>query len=279
MNGTSYPVTFSVDYPDRERGGRTADLLRIFGTAGENLVVSGDRVAEKLARDRFAASYAQKHVIEVDGGGRAVLVIGADDWPYPVPLVERGGQWRFDAKAGAEQVLDRRVGRNELDAIQTCRAYVEAQRDFGARSQAGGHREYAQKVDSMPGAHDGLYWPATAPEPESPLGPRVAAAEVKGYGAASRQGLAPFEGYYFRILTAQGAHASGGAKSYLAAGHLTGGFALIAYPAKYGDSGVMTFIVNQAGIVFQKNLGADTLSRAKAITAFDPDRTWRIADQ
>lgn len=257
--------------------GRTADLLRIFSPAGERLVVSGDPVAERDARRRLAASYAQKHTIELDGGGRSVLVIGAEAWPYPIPLVRDRSGWRFDLAAGEQQILDRRIGRNELDAIRTCRAYVEAQRDYAARLPAASSA-FAQKVQSAPGARDGLYWPVGAGERESPLGPRVAAAEAKGYGAASREGRAPFEGYYFRILTAQGPHASGGARSYLAGGRLTGGFALIAYPAKYGDSGVMTFIVNQDGVVFQRNLGPDTAKLAQSVTAFDPDDSWRVAD-
>ena len=260
------------------RSGSTADLLQIFGQAGEKLVVSGDPVAEKRARERLAASYSIRHRLELDGGGRTVLVIGAEDWPYPIPLVRRGSGWAFDVRAGEEQILDRRIGRDELDAIQTCRSYVEAQRDFAARTASGGRRVYAMKVESTPGRHDGLYWPAASADTQSPLGPRVAAAEAKGYGVASREGLAPFQGYYYRILTAQGPHAPGGEKSYIADGQMTGGFALVAYPAKWGDSGVMTFIVNQAGIVFEKNLGPDTARLARRIEAFDPDRSWRIAN-
>lgn len=260
------------------KSGRTGDLLRIFGPGGERLVVSGDPVADRRARERLAASYAVRHLLRPEGGGRVVLVMGAKDWPYPIPIVRRDHAWRFDVRAGADQILDRRIGRDELDAIRTCRAYVTAQRDFATRSQGGGPREYAQKVESSPGARDGLYWPAKAGAEESPLGPRIATAEAKGYGVASREGRSPFEGYYFRILTAQGPHAPGGTKSYLVDGHMTGGFALVAYPARYGDSGVMTFIVNESGIVFQRNLGPHTASVARAITSFDPDRNWRITD-
>ena len=260
--------------------GRTSELLEIFGPAGQKLVRSGDPVAERDARQHFAASYDQRHRIERDGGGEAILVIGNEDWPYPIPIVKQGSAWRFDVTAGAEQVLDRRIGRNELHAIQVARAYVEAQRDYAAKDRMGdGQHEYAQQVASTDGKHDGLYWPVAAGAEESPLGPLVATAETKGYAAppASAGGRSPLEGYYFRILTAQGPHAPGGAKSYVVNGHMTAGFALIAYPAKWGDSGVMTFVVSQNGIVFQKNLGPQTEGHARQITAYDPDRTWKIA--
>jgi hypothetical protein len=260
--------------------GRASDLLAIFGPAGQKLVTSGDPVAERNARRRFAASYDQRHRIERDGGGEAILVIGKEDWPYPIPIVRNGAAWRFDVKAGAEQILDRRIGRDELNAIAVARAYVEAQRDYAATDPMHtGLREYARQVASTEGKRDGLYWPAATGADESPLGPLVATAESKGYPAppASAGGRSPFEGYYFRILTAQGPQAPGGAKSYLVNGHMTGGFALIAYPAKWGDSGVMTFVVNQNGIVFEKNLGPDTTSTARGIDAYDPDRSWKIA--
>jgi hypothetical protein len=260
--------------------GRTSELIEIFGPAGQKLVRSGDPVAERDARQHFAASYDERHRIERTGGGEAILVIGNEDWPYPIPIVRQGSAWRFDVKAGAEQVLDRRIGRNELHAIQLARGYVEAQRDYAAKDRMGdGLHEYAQQVASSDGKHDGLYWPAAAGGDESPLGPLVATAEAKGYAAppATAGGRSPLEGYYFRILTGQGAHAPGGVKSYVVGGHMTAGFALVAYPATWGDSGVMTFVVNQNGIVFQKNLGPETESLARQITAYDPDRTWKIA--
>jgi hypothetical protein len=259
------------------RGGRTSDLLKIFGPAGEALVVSGDPVAEKNAREQFAASYAQQHRIEHQGAREAVLIIGAEDWPFPIPIVRQGSLWRFDAKAGAAQILDRRIGRDELNAIAVARAYVDAQRDYAAR--APGLHEYAQQVASSDGKQDGLYWPAAAGGAESPLGPLVAAAEAKGYPPPppTTGARAPFQGYYFRILKGQGGHAPGGAKSYVVNGHMTGGFALVAFPAKWGDSGVMTFVVNQDGIVFEKNLGPRTDDLARAVTLYDPDRSWKIA--
>ena len=260
--------------------GRSSELLKIFGPAGQKLVKSGDPVAERDARQHFAASYDQHHRIERVGEGEAIMVIGNEDWPYPIPIVRHGAAWRFDVRAGVAQVLDRRIGRNELHAIQVARAYVEAQRDYAAKDPMGaGLHEYAQQVASTNGKHDGLYWPAAAGGDESPLGPLVATAATKGYAAppATAGGRSPLEGYYFRILNGQGSHAPGGAKSYVVNGHMTAGFALIAFPAKWGDSGVMTFLVNQNGIVFQKSLGPDTANLARKITAYDPDRSWKIA--
>jgi hypothetical protein len=261
-------------------GGQASDLLKIFGPAGRGLVLSGDPVAEKAAREHMAASYDRRHRIERESAGEAILVIGDEDWPYPIPIVRRGSGWRFDVKAGAEQILDRRIGRNELHAIAVARAYVEAQRDYAAaRRLAGEAEEYAQQVASSEGKHDGLYWPAVAGGEQSPLGPLVAAAEAKGYPPPPPNlgGHAPFEGYYFRILTGQGGHAPGGAMTYVVGGRMTRGFALIAFPAKWGDSGVMTFVVNQNGIIFEKNLGPRTTQRARQIMVYDPDRSWRIA--
>jgi hypothetical protein len=254
-------------------GGATADLLAIFGPAGEKLVISGDPVADSRAHAKLASSYDEQHRIEADGASKAVLVLGKDDWPYPIPLVKQGAGWRFDVKSGAEQILDRRIGRNELNAIDVCRAYVEAQRDFAAKN---GLHEYAQKVASTEGKHDGLYWQAADNSEESPFGPLVAAAEARGYGVTNVEGLEPFRGYYFRILTQQGENVPGGAQSYIVNGHMTGGFALVAFPAKYGDSGVMTFVVSQDGIVFEKNLGPDTAKIARRTEAYNPDQSWKV---
>jgi len=257
--------------------GRKAELLAIFGPAGDKLVNSGDPVAERDARQGFAKAYAKAHRIVMDRG-RAVLIIGDDDWPYPIPLVKRASGWVFDVATGEQQIIDRRIGSNEMNAMATCRAYVMAQRAYAARRPAG-MVEFAQRVDSTPGKRDGLYWPAAKPADESPLGPRVAMAEAEGYGAASREGLAALRGYYFRVLTAQGPHASGGARSYIVDGHMVRGFALVAFPARYGDSGVMTFIVDESGVVFEKNLGPEGERVARAMTQFDPDLSWKVADQ
>ena len=259
------------------QNGSTDSLLEILGPQGEKLVRSGDPVAERVARERLASAYAEQHLLDTESDDKVQIVLGKNYWPYPIPLVRQRDGWVFDVKTGAEQILDRRIGRNELDAIEVCRVYVRAQFDYSARDPDGtGLHAYAQRVASSNGGHDGLYWPATTGSLESPLGPLVAAAEAQDYGAASAAGQTPFHGYYYRILTRQGAHAAGGAHDYLVDGHLTGGFALLAFPAKYGASGVMTFIVNEAGIVYEKNLGPDTASMAAGITQYDPDRSWNV---
>ena len=223
-------------------------------------------------------SYDDAHAVRSDGADKAVIILGRDEWPYPIPLVERGGRWRFDAKAGAETIIERRIGRNELNAIEVCRAFVGAQREYAARDLlGGGMHAYAQKVESAQGKRDGLYWPAPQGAEESPLGPLIAVAEALGFGAEGGVGREPFHGYYYRILTRQGKNAPGGAQDYVVNGHMTGGFALVAFPARYGDSGVMTFIVNQSGIVFEKNLGRYTAEIARRMTEYDPDPTWKPA--
>jgi hypothetical protein len=260
--------------------GSKRELLKIFGPAGEKLVSSGDPVAEKEARTRLASAYAEQHRIEVEAGRKAVIVMGKDEWSYPIPLIKQGEVWRFDVKAGAQQIIDRRIGRNELNAIKVCHAYVEAQREYAAIDRTGdGVREYARRVASTKGKHDGLYWTALKDEEESPLGPLAAAAEAQGYSAASAEGRKPFHGYLYRILTRQGENAHGGAQDYVVEGHLAGGFALVAFPATYGDSGVMTFIINQHGIVFEKNLGANTAKIARRMKAYDPDPTWKVVQK
>lgn len=260
------------------RNGGREGLLAIFGPAGEKLVSSGDPVAERQAREKLASSYDEGHRLLTESEHRVVILLGKDEWPYPIPLIRGGAGWHFDVKAGAEQIIDRRIGRNELNTIQVCRAYVEAQRDYAAKSALGdGSQEYAQKVVSSEGKRDGLYWRTAQGEEDSPLGPLVAAAEAQGYGTASAEGQAPFHGYFYKILTRQGKYVPGGARNYIVNGHLTAGFALVAFPAKYGDSGVMTFVVNQDGIVFEKNLGRNTAEIARHMTEYDPDKTWKIA--
>jgi hypothetical protein len=260
------------------RSGGENQLLAIFGPAADKLVNSGDPIAEKDARERLASSYDEAHRLEAEGAQQTVIVLGHDEWPYPIPLVKQGASWRFDVKAGLEQIIDRRIGRNELNAIEVCRAYVEAQREYAAKDPLhDGLHEYAQRVASSEGKRDGLYWRASEGGEESPLGPLIVAAEAQGYRAASAEGRAPFHGYFYRILTRQGQSAPGGAKDYLVKGRLTGGFALVAFPATFGDSGVMTFIVSQDGIVFEKNLGPNTAALARRIAEYDPDTTWRVA--
>jgi Protein of unknown function (DUF2950) len=254
-------------------------LVAILGSSGRKLVYSGDRVADQHGRAQFAAAYDALHKIEPQGDARALLIVGKDEWPFPIPLVKHGASWRFDTKAGAQEILDRRIGHNELNAIEVCRAYVDAQRDYAtADRQNDGMREYAQHFMSREDKHDGLYWPTPAGQPESPTGPLVAAARAEGYpaakGAAKPHHPQPYHGYVYHILTRQGPHAPGGALDYIVKGHMIGGFALIAYPAKWGDSGVMTFIADQDGIVYQKNLGPRTRTLAREIDAYDPDPSW-----
>lgn len=256
-------------------------LAKIFGAAGAKLVNSGDAVADRNVQARLAAAYDTQHRIVSLGADRALLVIGKNGFSFPIPLARRdagkaGSAWYFDTQAGTEEILDRRIGRNELDAIGVCRAYVDAQRDYAARSQPPG--TYAMKIASSTGKHDGLYWPAQAGEPESPFGPLIAAASDQGYRDAGKGAvLAPYHGYRYRILTAQGPHAPGKAHSYIVDGRMTRGYALVAWPAEYGNSGVMTFIVNQNGIVFEKNLGKNTAQLVRKMTAYDPDASWHVA--
>jgi hypothetical protein len=249
-------------------------LLKILGPRAAKLVSSGDPVADKRMRQKFVAAYDTFHELDSEGDNKKILVIGEEEWPMPIPLVRvEDDGWKFDTEAGAEEILNRRIGRNELNVIEICRAYVEAQRDYAALHRLpDGRTEYAQRFISTPGKHDGLYWPVKAGEEESPLGPLIANAEAEGYTAAKRQ---PYHGYYYRILKRQGPNAASGAMSYMAKGHMAGGFALIAMPAKYADSGIMTFIVNQNGIVFEKNLGPDTQKLAARITQYDPDAGWK----
>jgi hypothetical protein len=253
-----------------------ASIGVVLGAGSEKLVRSGDPVKDREESQRFLDSYAAHHALEADGPNRMVLHVGADDWPLPIPLVQQDGTWRFDSRAGAQEIVDRRIGRNEIAAVRFSLAYVEAQKAyFELFKQATGTGAYAKRLVSTPGNYDGLYWPPAAGIPESPLTPLVQSAIEEGYPGEVEAGKPiPYQGYYYRILTAQGASAPGGARSYLRGGKLVDGFALVAWPAIYGASGVMTFIVDQDGVVFQKDLGRDTATRAKAIKAFDPTLDW-----
>jgi hypothetical protein len=250
----------------------TAKIAAILGPGSGDVVDSGDPVADEAALKRFVGAASERTRIGTVDDAHRVAILGRDDWPFPIPLVKDDKGWRFDTAAGRDEIINRRVGRNELAAIATARAFVQAQREYATSI---GQGAYAQKVHSTPGQHDGLYWEDADGKATSPLGPLVAEADAEGYAAAQPgEAPRPFHGYYFRILTAQGAGAPGGAKSYVADGKLTGGFALVAWPADYGNSGVQTFVVNQQGIVFQKDLGAQTDQTARAMTAYDPDGTW-----
>jgi hypothetical protein len=252
------------------------DLMAIFGPGAERLLNSGDPVADHHAGERFVANYDDAHRLEETKDG-AILVIGKEDWPVPIPLRKVGDLWSFDTEAGEQQIIDRRIGRNELDTIQTMLAYVDAQQDYADWTrQHTGTAEYAQRLLSRPGKQDGLYWPATAGEPESPMGPLVAEAQKEGYRrAAAARGRIAYHGYYFKVLTGHGENAPDGAADYIVRGKMIGGFGLVAWPAQYGDSGVMTFIVNHDGTVYQKNLGPETAALAEAMTRYDPDPSWQ----
>jgi hypothetical protein len=262
------------------RDNQTADLHAILGSDADRVIDSGDQYADQELHRRFVALYDEKHSINEIGPSRAELDVGPNDWPLPIPLVESNGRWTFDTKAGAQTIVDRRIGRNELSAIRTLLACADAQHDYFARTkQISGSGTYALRILSTPGHHDGLYWPVAGGEPESPLGPLIDAAQEAGYpGDVAGGKPIPYEGYYFRILKAQGPTGDGGAKSYIQSGRMTGGFALIAWPAVYRSSGIVTFIVGPDGDVYQKDLGPQTPHTASAMTMFDPDPTWsRVA--
>jgi hypothetical protein len=263
------------------RNGETRALLAILGPEGAKLIVSGDPVADQYGQARFVAAYDDSHTLAFNGQGKAVLVVGKEQWPFPVPLIRTPAGWRFDTAAGEEEILDRRIGRNEFSAIETCRIYVTAQRKYAATVQrtGGGPHTYARQFMSTAGTHDGLYWPAGPGDEESPLGPLIANARAGGYVDNPHQKLEPYHGYYFRILSRQGPDAPGGARNYVVDGQMTGGFALVAYPATYGDSGVMTFVASMDGIVYQKNLGPKTANVASQITQYDPDVSWQAVQE
>ena len=208
----------------------------------------------------------------MEGADKAVLVLGNQDWPFPIPLVRKDGTWRFDTVAGREEILFRRIGRNELAAIQTILAFVDAQQEY-AEKGIGGNGVYAQRIVSRPATKDGLYWPAQSGEDESPLGDLAASAAAEGYRAGQQR--IPYHGYYYKVLTRQGPNAPGGALDYVVRGKMIGGFALVAYPAQYGNSGVMTFLVNHQGTIYEKDLGEQTAGIAPGMTAFNPDGTWQ----
>lgn len=249
-------------------------IVAVLGPDGEDIVSSGDDVADAATREKFVAAYDAKHQIAMEGDDKAAMVIGQEDFPLPIPLVRKDGTWRFDTAAGRQEILARRIGKNELDAIQASLAYVDAQNEYAEKDRTGaGVGTYAQRIISQPGKKDGLYWPTSQGEDASPLGELVAQATAQGYRAGG--GRAPFHGYYFKILTKQGAAAPGGELEYVVRGKMIGGFALVAYPAEYRNSGVMTFIINHAGDVFQKDLGPDTARLAERMSEFNPDKTWQ----
>lgn len=265
---------------DAARSGDTAQMEHVLGPDSSRLVVSGDPVTNTNERQRFVAAYDAKHTLVTGENGQVTLQVGTDDWSLPIPIVHADGGWHFDAKQGAEDIVDRRIGRNEIAAIRTSLAYVDAQKAyFDLHKQYAATGAYAQRLVSTPGNYDGLYWPEAPGIPDSPLQPLVSAAAQEGYPGELVAGHpVPYQGYYFRILKAQGPDALGGARDYVVHGKMTGGFALLAWPARYGASGIMSFQVGPDGVVFQKDLGPQTTAHANAITRFNPDLSWARVD-
>ena len=249
-------------------------IITVLGSDGEDIVSSGDEVADAATRQKFVAAYDTKHQITMEGDNKAVMVIGQEDFPLPIPLVRKDDMWRFDTAAGRVEILARRIGKNELDTIQACLAYVDAQNDYADKDRTGaGKGTYAQQIVSSPGKKDGLYWPDAQGNDPAPLGEFFAEATKQGYRVGG--GRTPYHGYYYKILTKQGAAAPDGELEYVVRGKMIGGFALVAYPAVYRNSGVMTFIVNHNGQVYQKDLGPHTARLAERMSSYNPDPTWQ----
>jgi hypothetical protein len=255
------------------RSNDLAALNQILGPNAASLVSSGDETQDKNDRAQFVSLYDTHHRLTRTAANELTLLVGKTEWPLPIPLVKSEGQWRFDGAAGTKELLYRRIGANELAAIKVARALYRAQLDYATSDHDGnGKGIYAQRFRSKPDKHDGLYWSAAEGEPVSPAGPLVADAEAQGYESDKRH---PFYGYYFRILRAQGAHAHGGAKDYVVDDKMSGGFAILLYPAEYGASGVMSFLISSQGVLFEKDLGDSTTESARAMSAFDPDPSWK----
>ena len=260
------------------RANDTAALSEIFGAEGDPIISSGDKVADQNGFATFLGLYDEKHELVGEKDSKT-LQIGKAEWPFPIPLVLEEKGWVFDTESGKEEILNRRIGRNELATIQVCLAGVDAQREYAMKDRDNnGLHEYALRFMSEPGTKNGLYWETKEGEPASPLGAFVSRAAEEGYTRGAEGEPVPYHGYYYRILTSQGPNAPGGEFDYLINGKLVGGFAIVAYPAEYGNSGVMTFIVNHQGIVYQRDLGADTKSIAKAMKAYDPGPEWKKAE-
>ena len=262
---------------DAVKGNDTKELLTIFGPEGKELISSGDKVADETGREHFIKAYEEMNKLVSENDTKVILHVGNGDWPFPIPVVKRGEYWLFDTMVGREEILNRRIGRNELNAIQVCLAYVDAQREYILKDRDEDKLlEYAQRFISREGEKNGLYWEAKEGEERSPLGPLIAKASVEGYTGKRPIGKRnPYHGYYYKILKAQGKNAPGGEYDYMVKGKMIGGFALVAYPDEYGNSGVMTFVVNQDGVVYQSNLGKDTEKIATAMKKFDPEETWK----
>jgi hypothetical protein len=252
-------------------------LIRIFGPEAKEILRSGDEVADKETREKFLEKYQQMNRLVTNPGGSVTLYIGAENWPFPIPLVKRNNAWVFATNVGKREILYRRIGRNEFDTIDTLHAVVDAQKEYASEPRDGEQvKQYAQKLMSDEGKHNGLFWKSSEGQPPSPIGPLMAEAFNEGY--RKEEGPTPYHGYIYRLLRSQGPNAPGGAMNYMTNGKLTRGFAFVAYPVEYRNSGVMTFIVNQDGKVYQKDLGPKTEQTASSMTAYNPDETWQVAD-
>ncbi len=261
------------------KSGKTEDIVAVLGPDGRELARSGDEVADAAARERFLSAYDESHELKQEAETRYILIIGKDDFPFPIPIVGEDSAYRFDTAAGAEEILDRRIGENELAAIKAAQAYVDAQHEYADADHDGKGPQYARKFLSSEGKQDGLYWPTAEGDPESPLGPLVANARAEGYRKKKSDAPEPYHGYLFRILTAQGKDAPGGAMDYIVGDRMIGGFGLVATPARYGNSGVKTFIVNQDGVVYEKDIGPESMLIGGTMRVFDPDSTWSRVKQ
>jgi hypothetical protein len=266
---------------DAIRANDNNELLAIFGPGSEDIISSGDEVADKNTREKFLSDYEEKNKLEKETPDKVVLETGSDDWPLPIPIVKKGNARVFDTRAGKDEMLSRRIGRDELDTIQAMHGYVDAQREYIKKDRDGnGFLEFAQKITSSEGKHNGLYWDSKEGEEESPLGPFFAEAAKVGYNLNKKQSdqPTPYHGYLYKILKGQGKNAPGGQYDYVVNGKMILGFALVAYPANYGSSGIMTFIVNQDDIVYEKDLGKNTEQIVRAMQKYDPDKTWKKAE-
>jgi len=261
---------------DAVRANDRQAVLDVVGTKARNWLMTANAIADREESRLFVAAYDRKNAVVKRGDDKAMLSVGDESWEFPAPIVRKAGKWSFDADAGREEILNRRVGRNELDTIQTLLAIVDAQREYAvADADGNGLRDYASRFASSLGKKDGLYWETAAGETPSPLGPLVAKAVREGYGDKVKAGqVEPYQGYLYRMITSQGANATGGAFDYMLEGKLFGGFAVLAYPAAYGNTGVKSFIVNHEGVVYEKDLGTATLDQAGKIKHFDPDKSW-----
>jgi hypothetical protein len=257
----------------------TQAMNAIFGSNAQKILNTGDAIADKNAIANFVRRYDQMHRVVQEPDGTVTLYVGAENWPAPIPIMKSsGGRWFFDTEAGMKEILYRRIGTNENDAIDTLHTLVEAQREYASQTHDGsGTKQYAPRFVSTAGKQDGLYWQTGDNQPSSPIGPLIADASSQGYTAEQGK-VTPFHGYYFRMLTKQGPAAKGGAREYVANGQLTKGFAFVAYPSDYRNSGVMTFIVDQDGIVYQKDMGLDTEKLGTSMTEYNPDSSWSRVD-